>query len=538
MKTKTTSAFLLVIILACVVAGWGQPKPPQKGQEAASAEKWLENLRAQNRGKWNEDWFMTGQIRYLSEFGIDSLSAQMKTEKDDCKRAVENVAHAAAFQNFVKGAFHDMGKGVVLVGKEIAESLSPANTIKKLLIEAGKKGAEWLIKYLRELLAKEKAEVHITHANRENCQLVFVSIWDKAASRYEVIIYGNCGCAPLNSFSERGKVKVNTFEIHLGGKAILAPDETNENLVLKGDVPDKVTIGCDVCKANAPVVPAPKSPVETTPKPDPPKPDPPTTSTNENPCKPPPPPCPECKLISDKIVAACDRIKEIDNDVNDRINPQVTPREERVKKGTATTSDKQELEQFNTEKRQLLAERTKLQTEIANDTAKLKTCEKDRCGKTVTGPSPTTGPLDPCLVGKWKATKVDMISRYRFVGGTGFTVTFSRDGTQEIDYSTMAPLVNVANESYTFRGTAAGKITTQKGVAKISSIERTGVKVSIVTVNDPSISYVLKNLGPGALGSTASDNGFTCTNDTLEYITSWIPSGLPSYHVILTRVRN
>ncbi|MDQ2974300.1 MAG: hypothetical protein M3R69_02670, partial [Acidobacteriota bacterium] len=284
--------FLLVSILAALASA----QPPTKNQpdKGVSAEKWLEDLRAANKGKWNEKWFMTGQIRYLSERALDYLSDNMKQEKDPCKLAAANVGHAAAFQNLVKGGFHDMGKGVVLTGKEVAEALSPATTFKKLLVDAAKKGAEWLIKYMQELLAKEKAEVHITHANRDGCKLVFVSIWDKAASKYEVIIYGDCACAPLNSFTPQGKVKVNTFEIRLSGKAHITLDETNENLVLKADVPNSAKIDCDICKADAPNSPSPKPQVATPPPPGPgPKPPGPATPVPNVPCKV-QPPCPAC----------------------------------------------------------------------------------------------------------------------------------------------------------------------------------------------------------------------------------------------------
>lgn len=487
-------ALLIVVMMAALAAG--QP-PKNQSDKTVSADKWLEDLRAANRGKWNEKWFMTGQIRYLSERAVDYLSDRMKQETDSCKLAAANVGHAAAFQNFVKGGFHDMGKGVVLTGKEIAEALSPATTLKGLLEEAVKKGAEWLIKYMQELLAKEKAEVHITHAKRDGCKLVFVSIWDKAASKYDVIIYGDCQCAPLNSFTERGKVKVNNFEIRLSGKANLSLDETNENFVLKADVPSSAKIICDECKPKGTEVAKPTTPVEspgTGPqKTDPPKQPPPAV----DPCKV-PPPCDACKPIYERVVSICDRLKAIPGEIlhlpgeigSNKNRQNYAKREiaEAEKQGATAKANraKEELKQLETEavtlaakENNLRVEQGKLKTELTTLAVQLKTCETERCGKTATGIA-AAETLDACVIGNWVSqTSTDASGA---VGYSGIKLTIAADGGATLVYSGMEPakltnpVTGQTDSTKTWNGTASGKIAAKNGVVIVQKVDSSALE--------------------------------------------------------------
>lgn len=468
-----------VFILVAILATSGMSQAPTKLKpKGKPADEWLASLRKANEGKWNEVLLLTGPLRFMSAAAQNALPPYINgREGTDCQRAAANLGYSAASDNYLKGSFEEMS---LVAGKavyEMVEAMSPPNTLKKLIKEAIKKGAEVLGKYILERLAKEKAEVHITKTTRENCQLVLVSIWDKAASSYELIIYGECKCTSQKCFSIRDTVVVDTFEIRLTGKIYIDVDETNESLKLKAGDP-KVTIKCDECKNNDTNGPAPKPPVTTTP---PPKPPPPATPTptprkepvSQSPCKP-SPPCKECMEFYEPIVAGCDRIKEIDTELV-QLEFQLKPFGERktnaekelaqlqqksasVQAISAKRAQLQALEkqvnEFVAQSKKLRAEQAKLETERKNLTGQMKNCEKTRCGtgtKTTTGGN-TAGKLDRCLIGTWRSepgtygsSQVgsfymgDMLSLYNN-GGLMFIV--NNDGSAIFDYAQLKESIN------------------------------------------------------------------------------------------------
>jgi hypothetical protein len=155
--------------------------------------------------------------------------------------------------------------------------------------------------------------------------------------------------------------------------------------------------------------------------------------------------------------------------------------------------------------------------------------------------------IDPCLVGTWEAMSVTLLGELqgRTTGGEGFRVAFGRDGTERIDYSTMKTIAfydsTSANpDTYTYRGTASGRISTENKVAKLESIEQSAVTNHQISVGQ-SFNLKIVGLGPGGLGTTANDNNYTCTENSLEYKTSisiGARRGRPDYSVKLTRRKN
>ena len=153
--------------------------------------------------------------------------------------------------------------------------------------------------------------------------------------------------------------------------------------------------------------------------------------------------------------------------------------------------------------------------------------------------------IDPCLVGTWKATSVTWLTGApNASGGEGFTVTFTPDGTQTADYSKMTPREwdkgAPRHNGLTYRGTAKGRITTSNNAAKIEAVEAEQVTLQVWhsggPTQDEAVFLPFPGLGPGGLGSTASDNGYVCAGDTVEYKSSLAADKHPTHIVRLARV--
>ena len=163
------------------------------------------------------------------------------------------------------------------------------------------------------------------------------------------------------------------------------------------------------------------------------------------------------------------------------------------------------------------------------------TVEKKRDPPTGGGAAKTSK-IDACLVGEWIADGFTDLSG-KGSGGTGFVVTFKADGTETIDYSRMKLIVFPSNEKFDFKGTAALMISTENNVATIQSVVRQQVTGTLYWIDDPAPRpFDVFGAGPGALGGTANDNRYTCTEKTLEYKTSVSRTRRPTYAVKLRRV--
>jgi hypothetical protein len=129
--------------------------------------------------------------------------------------------------------------------------------------------------------------------------------------------------------------------------------------------------------------------------------------------------------------------------------------------------------------------------------------------------------IDPCLVGTWKCTSFREANNNYFTGGgTGFRVTFSKDGIETIDYSSMQPTKLGPHDTIGFIGKASAKISTDKSVAKIEAMQNASVSMTFNFFHaNPTMKY--PGLGPGGLGSPENKNNYKCTEDSLEYESSY-----------------
>ncbi|SRR6266436_3259936 len=100
-KPYITSAAIL-FVLFCSPAVSAQPHPSPKGTtpKGVSADKWLEDLRAANKGKWNEVFLLSPPLRYITARAKDVLHDHLE-KGSACQRAAANLADAALFQEDV-----------------------------------------------------------------------------------------------------------------------------------------------------------------------------------------------------------------------------------------------------------------------------------------------------------------------------------------------------------------------------------------------------------------------------------------------------
>jgi hypothetical protein len=148
---------------------------------------------------------------------------------------------------------------------------------------------------------------------------------------------------------------------------------------------------------------------------------------------------------------------------------------------------------------------------------------------------PTLQAIAACLIGTWECKSFKEGNRFFTGGGTGFRVTFNKDGTETVDYSSMQPIKAGPIDKIAYTGTASARISTLDGVAKIESMQKAGV---MMTVDSRVGNHTVKipSLGPGGLGS-ADKSSYTCNGDSLEYQTSTRLDQHANCTVKLTRVK-
>lgn len=137
--------------------------------------------------------------------------------------------------------------------------------------------------------------------------------------------------------------------------------------------------------------------------------------------------------------------------------------------------------------------------------------------------------LDRCLVGSWVTKSVSAFS--------GFTVTFTSDGTQTVDYGQSEPQKFPNGDEITWRGSGSNVIATSGGVASIKQ-EKPGTVT--MTMKSPALkqSAELKfgtRLGLAGLGGAAGDNKYVCTADTLSYSGSTRADRAANFAITLAR---
>lgn len=146
------------------------------------------------------------------------------------------------------------------------------------------------------------------------------------------------------------------------------------------------------------------------------------------------------------------------------------------------------------------------------------------CGFCLGGPqSADAQSIDPCLVGAWEAMSFTLTDDPRPTGGSGFRVTFTADGAETVDYSTMKPIIwppRTYADTQIWRGSANFQISTDQNFAKLESIVRNSVEVKPTELMQDFMVGWPGRLGPGALGSTKNGESYVCTDGSLEYATT------------------
>jgi hypothetical protein len=151
--------------------------------------------------------------------------------------------------------------------------------------------------------------------------------------------------------------------------------------------------------------------------------------------------------------------------------------------------------------------------------------------------------IDPCLVGTWRSVEAKLQTKFgNWSGGSGFTIVIKKDGTLNADYTAMVPVSNTTDkvfEEFIYSGTASGLITTKDKVATVRSILNKNVGLRYTINGSQMFEYkAIPSLGPGGLGSTAGENGYVCTDTSLEFkASSGSIGGKTDFALKLSRIK-
>jgi len=80
-------------------------------------------------------------------------------------------------------------------------------------------------------------------------------------------------------------------------------------------------------------------------------------------------------------------------------------------------------------------------------------------------------------------------------------------------------IMRLQDLSYRYAGSAEGLLTTENGIAKNVSITKAGVTLAMGDRAGEKPPKPSNGMGPGALGINKNDNSYTCTGDSLKYVT-------------------
>jgi hypothetical protein len=143
--------------------------------------------------------------------------------------------------------------------------------------------------------------------------------------------------------------------------------------------------------------------------------------------------------------------------------------------------------------------------------------------------APATACLDPCLVGRWIVATSGPLS--------GLVVRFEADGKETVDYSAATPQQVGGGDEIRWSGIGTAMIATADGQAKIQTAMPGTVVYTIVSKAVPApVNIPLKTLlGVGGLGSSAGNNKYVCTPDSLSYQGSSRADRKPNVNLTFTR---
>jgi hypothetical protein len=243
--------------------------PAAAVKDGQSGGDWFAGAKQPN---WNvSEKISPGMSQILSQALIDFSSY---TPKGGCPSAAANTAWNAladaanagpldAFLDAIKSALGGIKK-VATFGADpsAAADMLNAGTLVDNYVEELKNGATdeakaKLKEKIEEYWKGKPVEVLKRSSARGGCDTTVVAIWDRAASSYEVTVYGNCHCNLVPLWGGGGTLKLKTFAVQLRGS--VTPAITDDGvLVLNVGFPHiTVSANCNCDKPDHPSVTAP-----------------------------------------------------------------------------------------------------------------------------------------------------------------------------------------------------------------------------------------------------------------------------------------
>ncbi len=241
--------------------------PAGSVNNGTSPNDWFDGAKQSN---WDvTDKISGGMAQILSQALIDFGSY---TPKGGCPSAAANqawnaladAANAGPLEGFLDAIKSGLkgAKDIATFGADpsaAAEAIEAGKLAEKAFEEAKDKGSDWLKEKLKEIWKGKPVEVLKRTSSRGGCDVVLVTIWDKAAQTYEITIYGDCHCKLVPTWGGGGSVMLKTFSVQLKGSVI--PGIAGDQRVLNVGFP-KITVAanCNCAKTVTGVQPPPTAP--------------------------------------------------------------------------------------------------------------------------------------------------------------------------------------------------------------------------------------------------------------------------------------
>jgi hypothetical protein len=237
-----------------------------KGQ---SGNAWLAGAKKPN---WNvSEKISPGMSQILSQVLIDFSShkpggACPSAAANTAWNALADVANAGpldAFLDAIKSALSGIKK-VATFGADpsAAADMLSAGTAVDEYIEGLKNGGTdeakaKLKEKIEEYWKGKPVEVLTRSSGRGGCHTTVVAIWDRAASSYEVTVYGNCDCNLVPVWGGGSTVKLKAFAVQLQGSVTPAIADDGVLVLNVGFPHITVSSNCNCDKLDHPSVTAP-----------------------------------------------------------------------------------------------------------------------------------------------------------------------------------------------------------------------------------------------------------------------------------------
>lgn len=250
-------------VLADGAATAGNPAAAVNG--AKSPDAWFNDAKQSN---WDVTTKISpGMSQILGQALIDFSSY---TPRAGCESAAANqawqaladAANAGPLEGFIdaiKSALTGI-KNVATFGADpsaAADAVEAGKLAEKAFEEAKDKGSDWLKERLKQIWKGKPVEVLERVSDRGGCHIILVAIWDKAAQKYEITIYGDCQCALIRDWNGSRSIQLKTFAVQLTGSVI--PDIVDGERVLHVGFPKITDIALCDCNPGGATRPLPQA---------------------------------------------------------------------------------------------------------------------------------------------------------------------------------------------------------------------------------------------------------------------------------------